>query len=223
MLARISSLHKQEKPERNKPLFPPTEAPERRMFCCPGTLEMCHFNQPVSINSELFYCCKTSHLNCVGLFATLWTIAHQTALSMGFSRQEYWKGLPCPPPGHLPDPGIEPASLKAAALAGGFFTISAHLGSPNGHYKYYSKHSNIFPSWQTLGITCQLSLKNCELITYACRVTLHSEQKPKYLLPWENTIGQDSFISTYPFAQKHADLTTHFICNHSCMDGGFAQ
>ena len=102
MLARISSLHKQEKPERNKPLFPPTEAPERRMFCCPGTLEMCHFNQPVSINSELFYCCKTSHLNCVGLFATLWTIAHQTALSMGFSRQEYWKGLPCPPPGIFP-------------------------------------------------------------------------------------------------------------------------
>ena len=41
---------------------------------------------------------------------------------MGLSRQEYWGGLPCPPPGDLPDPGIEPASLASAALAGGFFT-----------------------------------------------------------------------------------------------------
>ena len=44
---------------------------------------------------------------------------------MGFSRQESWSELPCPPPGHLPDPGRESASLKSAALAGGFFTISA--------------------------------------------------------------------------------------------------
>ena len=39
----------------------------------------------------------------------LWTVAHQAPLSMGFSRQEYWGGLPCPPPGDLPNPGIEPA------------------------------------------------------------------------------------------------------------------
>ena len=44
----------------------------------------------------------------VPLFATLWTVAHQASLSMGFSRQEYWSGLPCPPPGNLPYPGIEP-------------------------------------------------------------------------------------------------------------------
>ena len=42
--------------------------------------------------------------------ATPWTVAHQTPLSMGFSRQEYWSGLPCPPPGDLPNPGIEPKS-----------------------------------------------------------------------------------------------------------------
>ena len=52
-----------------------------------------------------------SHFSRVQLFATLWTVAHQAPLPMGFSRQEYWRGLPCPPPGDLPDPGIELASL----------------------------------------------------------------------------------------------------------------
>ena len=54
--------------------------------------------------------------------ATLWTVAHQVPLAMGFSRQEYWSGLPCPPLGDLPDPGNKPTS---PALASGFFTISA--------------------------------------------------------------------------------------------------
>ena len=56
--------------------------------------------------------------------ATLWTVAHQAPLSMGFSRQEYRSVLPCPPPGHLPDPGIELVSLMSPALSGGFFTTS---------------------------------------------------------------------------------------------------
>ena len=56
---------------------------------------------------------------------TLWTVAPQARLSLGFFRQEYWNGLPCPPLGDLPIPGIEPASLTSPALAGGFFTTSA--------------------------------------------------------------------------------------------------
>ena len=56
---------------------------------------------------------------------TLWTVALQTPLSLGFSRQEYWRGLPCPPPGDLPDPGMEPKSVTSPALAGRFFTTSA--------------------------------------------------------------------------------------------------
>ena len=54
----------------------------------------------------------------------LWTVACQVPLSMGFSRKEYRIGLLCPPPGDLPDPGIEPTSLTLPALAGGFFTAS---------------------------------------------------------------------------------------------------
>ena len=53
------------------------------------------------------------------------TAACQAPLSMGFSRQEYWSGLPCPPPGDLPHPGIKPTSLMSPASAGGFFTASA--------------------------------------------------------------------------------------------------
>ena len=60
----------------------------------------------------------------VRLFANLWTIARQSPLFMGFSRQEYWSMLPCPPPGNLPDPGLKPTSLTFPALAGRFFTTS---------------------------------------------------------------------------------------------------
>ena len=56
------------------------------------------------------------------LIVTLWTVAHQAPLSMGFSRQEYWSGLPCPPTGDLPNPGIEPVFLMSPTLAGEFFT-----------------------------------------------------------------------------------------------------
>ena len=59
------------------------------------------------------------------LLTTIWTAAHQASLSMEFSRQEYWSGLPFPPPEDLPDPGIEPVSLVPLALASGFFTTSA--------------------------------------------------------------------------------------------------
>ena len=68
-------------------------------------------------------------LSHVRLFATSWTVACQTCHSMGFSRQEYWSGLPCPPPADLPDPGIEPVSLMFPALTGGFFTTSTTYNS----------------------------------------------------------------------------------------------
>ena len=68
-----------------------------------------------------------SRFSHVQLFETLWTIACQGPLSMEFSRQEYWSGLPCPSPGDLPHLGIELTSLMSPALAGGFFTTSTTL------------------------------------------------------------------------------------------------
>ena len=87
--------------------------------------------------------CMLSHFSRVQPFVTLWTVAHQAPLSMGFSRQEYWSGLPYLPPGDLPDPGIEPTFLTSPALAGGFFTTSAtweaHI---SGSFQLKKKKSN---------------------------------------------------------------------------------
>ena len=57
--------------------------------------------------------CVRGHFSPV---VTLWTVTHQVPLFMGFSRQEYWSGLPCPPPGDLSDPGTETTSLLAGSL-----------------------------------------------------------------------------------------------------------
>ena len=83
-------------------------------------------------------------LSHVWLFATLWTTAHQAALSMGFSRQEYWSGLPCSPQGDLPEPGIELLSVMSSALAGRFYFLFyflplSHLGSPTGYTPVQNK------------------------------------------------------------------------------------
>ena len=68
--------------------------------------------------------CMLSCFSRVGLFMTLWTVTLQAPLSTGFSREEYQSGLPCPPPGNLPDPGIEPSVLMSPKLVGGFFPTS---------------------------------------------------------------------------------------------------
>ena len=67
---------------------------------------------------EVKHTIEVKSLSRVQLFVTPWTVAHQAPPSMGFSRQEYWSGLPFPSPGDLPDPGIEPRSpaLQADAL-----------------------------------------------------------------------------------------------------------
>ena len=78
----------------------------------------------VGSNSVSFCHVCTKLFRCVGFFVILWTLDHQSPLSMGFFRQEYWRGLPCPSPGDLPDPGIEPMNPAFPALAGGFFTTS---------------------------------------------------------------------------------------------------
>ena len=84
------------------------------------------------ITSARMHVCMLSRF---GLFATPWTVTYQAPLSMGFSRQEYWSGLPFPSPRDLPDPGIESESpaLQADALT------SEPPGKPKGNHKQQQK------------------------------------------------------------------------------------
>ena len=77
--------------------------------------------------------CVVSRFSRFWLCATLWTVAHQAPLSVGFCRQDFWSELPCPPPGDLSNPEIEPTSLASPALAGWFFTTSSIWEEPKLH------------------------------------------------------------------------------------------
>ena len=84
-------------------------------------------------------------LSCVRLFVTLWTVAHYTPLSVEFSRQEHWSGLPFPSAGDLPDPGIEPRSsaLQADSL------LSESPGKPIHTHTNTHTHTHIYTYIQT--------------------------------------------------------------------------
>ena len=85
-------------------------------FCLPNMLK--------TIICQSRYC-VLSRFSCVWFFVTPWTLTCQAPLFMGFSKQEYWNGLLCPPPGDLPNPGMEPVSHMSLALAGRFFITNA--------------------------------------------------------------------------------------------------
>ena len=95
-----------------------------------------HMHSLKRLESQICVCVlsRFSHLSPT-LCDSLWTVALQILLYMGFFRQGYWRGLPFPPPGDLPDLGIEPVSLTSPALAGGFFAISATWEAPNTHHR----------------------------------------------------------------------------------------
>ena len=79
-------------------------------------------------------------LSCVLLFVTPWTVARQAPLLMGFSRQEYWSGLPFPSPGDLPNPGIKPVS---PVLAGKFFTTEPPEKPKEVYVSFINQHVSI--------------------------------------------------------------------------------
>ena len=122
-IARSAGLHKQ-------PVHQMKEPVDRNVVSL-GTPAPPPHPTPESAGHTL-HACLFSFFSCVCLFASLWTVACQAPPTMGFSRQEYWGGLPCPPLGDLPDPGIEFLSLTSLASAGRFFTASATWEAP-GH------------------------------------------------------------------------------------------
>ena len=92
--------------------------------------EMKAWNNTQFLSFLLLYMCLLSFFSRIWLFLTPWTIAHQVLLSMGFFRQEYWSGLPFPPPGDLPDPGIE---CKSHVSCTGRQVLYHYCGSPSAN------------------------------------------------------------------------------------------
>ena len=93
-----------------------------------GPTKMTLFQQ---VNYNKVYQMYVCVLSLVRLFVTPWTVAHQALLSMEFSRQEYWSGLPCPSPGDLPDPGIEPLISCISCFGRQILYQLHHLESPS--------------------------------------------------------------------------------------------
>ena len=119
-------------PEAHSPCFP-TPTQQQASLCSGSPLEVCHAPAELLpfLSSQSPICVQ--ELRC---FVTLWTLGRQASLSMGFSKQESWRGLPCPPLGDLPDPGIKPTSRTSPTLQADSLPLS-HQGSPD---------SGIFPS-----------------------------------------------------------------------------
>ena len=110
--------------------------------------------------------CKLTHahtqsLSRVWLFKTLWTVACQASLSMGFSRQHYWSELPFPPPGDLPNPGIKPTSPASAGrffkskLPGKHCKLTKSLGEISSATKWVQQRNAVFD--QSCSIICSHS------------------------------------------------------------------
>ena len=108
----------------NSKVFP---SPQQKVLSLPLSLHS-QVRSPFSPGSRCSAFCLSGFTYCAQLLSRVqllvipWSVAHQAPLSMEFSRQVYWSGLPFPPAGDLPDPGIEPIPLASPALSGGFFT-----------------------------------------------------------------------------------------------------
>ena len=103
-----------------------------------------------------------------------WTVACQAPPSIGFSRQEYWSGLPCPPPWDLPEPGIKPMFLMSPALAGGFFTSTTARFQLKSIVNVLAQSALTKIKWKIQAKTCQLFNKTnlLLLLSHFSRVRL---------------------------------------------------
>ena len=112
----------------------------------------------IYIFSIHIHMCVLSRFSCVQLFVTLWTIVCQASLSRGFSEQEHWSGLSCPPQSDHPDPEMEPTSPRSPALVGRFLTASTTWEAP---YMYI--YPLLFRFFSHIGLYRVLSRVSCAI------------------------------------------------------------
>ena len=124
------------------------------MYCFPTKVHLVFLDsiEDPCLNQLLHCAFMPSPFSHVRLLVTPWTAACQATLSMGFSRQESWSGLPCPLAGDLPNPGVKPASLMSPAMAGRLFTTSttweAQLSCMHQQFVLFHWRYNPFYCWR---------------------------------------------------------------------------
>ena len=124
-----------------------------------------------------------SHFSCTWLFTTLWTVAHQAPLSMGFSRQEYWSRLPCPPPGDLLTQGLS-THVMSPALAGRFFTTSTTWEA------HFSLNRGRSPSQKDWGWDCGELARLWLTFVSPIPSLIHTFTGSIYILEADEVLGQ---------------------------------
>ena len=146
--------------------------------------------------------CVFHLLSHVRFFVTLWIVAHQAPLSMGFSRQKYWSGLPFPPPGDLSDPGIE---CMSPVLAGEFFTTETPGKCPP---------SPLF--WKVIKIiysfVCLLLTYNWFTMLYLYHCTARWSIYAFFFIFFSITV-YPRILNRVPFVHRRTLLFTHSIYN----------
>ena len=160
-----------------------------------------------------------NHLSHVWLCPSPWSVAHQAPLSQGFSSQEYWSGLPFPPPGDLPDPGIEPASVSCVGRRA--LHHQHHLGSPlsyrRGDWTTNMRMQN--HAWQRAGAQQSFRRKHQPA---KCRAERCRERWPPALLPscvlWAPCPALSvAFLVWFSSSSFRVLLTTLHIQHHASM------
>ena len=142
--------------------------------------------------------CLLSCFSCVRLFMTPWGVACQASLSLGLSRQEYWSGLPCPPPGELPNLETEPMSLTVSCI--GRWVLYTTRATWEAHYLGYleSKSSeNIEPKRQVL-CGCAMPFSSLPML----RIQTQVGRAQLWGLTWQQGSGDTSLLGGSPVLQR---------------------
>ena len=163
--------------------------------------------------SENLWACMLSCFSHVQHFETPWTVCCQALLSMGFSRQEIWSGLPYPPPGDLPNPGIKPASFMSPSLADRFFITSstwvwASVSASDSYAEPHGDNTGKWDLWELIrswGRPLRNGIR--AWIKEAWQRSLALPHFQDAVWSWQSTAWNRSF--TRAWLCKHPDLGLH--------------